>query len=201
MTLSNESYWVNIKRSDLPLHVLETQGYDHIFNSCEYGEDDYVSIFSIEIRGEDRQNLVAVIGSCYACDEHCAALDGSKLTVLMDGEIMRFDLETISLLQHQTVGREIYFSIYPIHDGYLIHGELSILRISKDYERIWDFCGADIWVLQDNDRKAIEIVGDRIHLEDWNGVQYILDMDGNVLWDTYNEWLLQSKGANQTNPE
>jgi len=75
----------------------------------------------------------------------------------------------------------LYFFLYPITDGFLIHGELSILRLDRNFEQVWDFCGSDIWVVPDGTRKALQIVDDRILLEDWNGIKYILNMDGKLV--------------------
>ncbi|MFT9056725.1 MAG: hypothetical protein ABF449_08895 [Ethanoligenens sp.] len=109
------------------------------------------------------------------------------LTVLMDDEIVLFDLLDVSIVKHRSIGDETYFSIYPIIEGYLVHGELSILRLDKDFQRVWSFYGSDIWVIQDGNRAAFCIENDQILLEDWNGVKYALNMDGKLLWDTYNK--------------
>ena len=187
MTLSNKTYWVNITKVDYPLRSSEAEAYDHVFNPCGYKENNFHSAFVIKIKTAGRENIVALIGSFYANAEHCATLDDSDLTVLMDDEIVLFDLDAVSILKHKTVGDETYFSIYPVSVGYLIHGELSILRIDNSYARVWDFSGSDIWVVQDNAGEAFKIIGDRIFLEDWNGIKYTLDMDGNLLADTFNE--------------
>ncbi|MGI5985362.1 MAG: hypothetical protein ACOX7O_05860 [Oscillospiraceae bacterium] len=187
MTLSNETYWINISKVNYPLRYMEAQAYDHVFNPCEYTEDDFHSAFIIKIKNVHSERYIALIGSFYADEEHCAALDGTSLTVLMDDEIVNFNLEILSISKQKSVGNETYFSIYSINGGYIIHGELSILRLDKNHERLWDFSGSDIWVTQDRTHEAFKILDDQIFLEDWNGVQYAIDMDGKLIWDTFNE--------------
>jgi len=63
----------------------------------------------------------------------------------MDDEVFVLDLESILLVQHIAIGNESYFSIYPIHNGYIIHGEQTILRLNRNYDQVWHFCGLDIF--------------------------------------------------------
>lgn len=187
MILSNEVYGINISKADYPLRSAETPKYSRIFNLHGYKESDFHAAFVIQVKTVGDEVCVALIGFFYADAEHCAVLDGSLLTVLMDDEIVRFDLSDMSIAQHKSIGDETYFSIYPIIDGYLVHGELSILRLDKNFHQVWSFSGSDIWVIQKENRAAFLIENDQIFLEDWNGVKYALNMDGKLLWDTYNE--------------
>lgn len=185
MILSNEVYEINISKVNYPLRSAGTTKYSRIFNLHEYKKSDFHAAFVIQVKTICGKVCVALIGSFYADAEHCAVLDGSLLTVLMDDEIVCFDLSDISIMKHKSIGNETYFSIYPIIDGYLVHGELSILRLDKDFQQVWNFSGSDIWVIQDGNQAAFRIENDQIFLEDWNGIKYTLNMDGKLLWDTY----------------
>lgn len=187
MILSNEVYRISISKSDYPLRSVEAPTYNRTFNFHGYTESDFHAAFIIRVKTARSETCVALIGSFYADAERCAVLEGSLLTVLMDDEIVLFDLLDMSIVKHKSIGDETYFSIYPIIEGYLVHGELSILRLDKDFQRVWSFYGSDIWVIYDGNRAAFCIENDQILLEDWNGVKYALNMDGKLLWDTYNK--------------
>lgn len=187
MILSNEAYGINISKADYPLRSAETPKYSRIFNLHGYKESDFHAAFVIQVKTVCDEVCVALIGSFYADAEHCAVLDGSLLTILMDDEIVRFDLSDMSIVKHKSIGDETYFSIYSIIDGYLVHGELSILRLDKDFQQVWSFSGSDIWVIQEGNRAAFRIENDQIFLEDWNGIKYALNMEGKLLWDTYSK--------------
>lgn len=188
MILSNETYKISITKDDAyPLRSIEIRTYNHKFNPCGYNENNFHAAFVIRAKTTSNEVCITLIGSFYSNADHCAVLDGSNLTILMDDEIVLFDLKTVSITAHKTIGDETYFSIYPISGGYLIHGELEILRLDNKYERVWSFYGSDIWVTQDGTHEAFMIANDQIMLEDWNGVKYALDMDGRLIWDTYNK--------------
>ncbi|MCL1631943.1 hypothetical protein M3N64_08270 [Sporolactobacillus sp. CPB3-1] len=138
----------------------------------------------IKIKTSNVKTNVALIGSFYAHAAHCAILDGSKLTVLMDDQAVLFDIETMSILRHRSIGDETYFSIYPLSSGYLVHGELSIVRLNSRFEQVWTFSGSDIWVTQNENHEEFRIENDQILLEDWNGVRYALNTNGKLLWNT-----------------
>lgn len=187
MTLSNEAYGISISKVDYPLRSTETPTYSRIFNLHGYKKSDFHAAFIIRVKTVCGEICAALIGSFYADAEHCAVLDGSLLTVLMDDDIVLFDLTAMSVVKHKSIGDETYFSIYPITDGYLVHGELSVLRLDKNFQQIWSFYGSDILVIHDGNRAAFRIENDQILLEDWNSIKYALNMDGKLLWDTYNK--------------
>lgn len=181
MELSNNIYCITIDKADDPLRSQESHNYNYIYNPSDYKEDDIHSAFIISIETACNNSCIELIGSFYSNPDRCAELEDSKLVVLMDDVIVEFDLETLSVLKHKTIGDETYFSLYPITDGYLIHGELSIIRLDRNFEQVWNFYGSDIWVVQDGTREAFQIIDDQILLEDWNGIKYILNMDGKLV--------------------
>lgn len=184
MNLYNDIYYVSIDKVDYPLRWEFIKTYNYVFNLNDYKEDTFHSAFLLNVKNGDRETNIAFIGSFFASPDHCAVLNGSKLTVLMNDEIFVIDLEKVSILMHKLIGDDTYFSIYGINDGYIVHGELSILRLNKEFEQEWDFFGSDIWVTQNDMRQALRIIGDKIFLEDWNGIKYTLDMDGQLINET-----------------
>ena len=162
----------------------ELKTFDYVFDPGVHITDEFHSAFSVKVETKIQTITIGLIGSFYASDGQCAALEDATLTVLMDDEIFVLDLESISLVQHTAIGDESYFAIYPIENGFIIHGEQTILRLNRNFEPVWHFCGSDIFVTQNNGKGSFAIADDRISLEDWNGYKFILDLDGKLLQET-----------------
>jgi len=69
-------------------------------------------------------------------------------------------------------------AIYEFDGGYVIHGELEIIKLSATLEIEWVFRGGEIFVRLDGDC-SFEIKGDKIHVVDWANVRYEIDRFGN----------------------
>lgn len=69
------------------------------------------------------------------------------------------------------------FAIHRFENDFIIHGELNIFRVDEEGNIKWKFGGKDIFV-NTNGKKEFEIIGDKIHLTDWENNCYILDGNG-----------------------
>jgi len=76
---------------------------------------------------------------------------------------------------------------YSCGEGYLLHGELEIIRLSKELTSLWAFLGNDIFVSRSGDKNALEMKPDRICVRDWRGGCYEIDYDGKLLAESENE--------------
>lgn len=184
MKISSQRYQISIDKIYGPLKSEDLNLFDYVFDPKDHITDEFHSAFSIKIESTKKTLTVGLIGSFFANNDQCAVLDGSILTVLMDNEIFVLDIESISLIRHTSIGDEPYFAIYPIENGFIIHGELTILRLNKDFDQVWQFSGSDIFATPDVDKETFAISNDKIFLEDWNGYKFILDLDGNLLQET-----------------
>ncbi len=68
-------------------------------------------------------------------------------------------------------------AIYSFKEDFIIHGELQITRIDKKGNEKWNFGARDILVTPD-EKKSIELMGDKIKLRDWAGREYVLNENG-----------------------
>jgi hypothetical protein len=73
------------------------------------------------------------------------------------------------------------FSVHKFKDSYIIHGELSISRVSRHGEILWSYSGADIFVTIYNDGPVFKMNDHDIELMDFNGSTYRIDYDGNTI--------------------
>ena len=184
MKISSQRYQISIDEICGPLKSEDLDSFDYVFDPKDHITDEFHSAFSIKIESTKKTLTVGLIGSFLAIGRQCAALDGSTLIVLMDDEIFELDLESISLIRHTAIGNECYFAIYQIENGFIIHGEETILRLNRNFEQVWRFGGSDIFATPDVDKETFAISNDKIFLEDWNGYKFILDLDGKLLQET-----------------
>jgi len=96
----------------------------------------------------------------------------------MNSVIVGIDCQTFSLVLHKVISSfGIGISINRFCDGYIIHGELEILKLSDKFELEWSFSGADIFVTED-EGNSFYIEKDIIHVTDWEGNKYKIDKFG-----------------------
>ena len=100
------------------------------------------------------------------------------LIVLMNTTLTVIDCRTLSIKFSKEISDfGIFFSIHKFENGYIVCGELDILKLSPAFEREWSFSGADIFVSPDRD-SSFCIEKDTIHLSDREGRRYILNNFG-----------------------
>lgn len=109
-------------------------------------------------------------------------MEDCQLTVLMNTTITVIDLATLNLIRHKEISDfGSYFSIYAFDNGYLVYGELEIIKLDIALEAEWTFSEADIFVSADDSINPFNINGETIELCDWNGNYYHLDKSGNQI--------------------
>lgn len=187
MILSNDQYHIRIQKdSKEPWQGIDVHAYDYVFDPFEYMDNEFHSAFTITIQSGRGEMRVVFIGSFYAQSDQCAVLEGESLSVLMDNEIVRFDIPAMKIVVQKRLDTFSCFSIYPVQKDYIIHSELEILRLDNAFDLVWSFGGSDIFVTHTGADAAFKMADDQILLEDWNGIRYALDMNGKLLWTTYN---------------
>jgi hypothetical protein len=184
--LSNNKYKVEIiEDKTYTLQSTDNMHYDYVFNPDNLTRNDYLMTLAIHVIENGTEKKYALIGSRFGNVEKCAVLENSTLTILIDDSISQIDLKSDSIIRHKVISNYgTCFTIYKIESGYIIHGELEILKIDLSLNVKWTFSGADIFVTPDGDQ-AFQIINDKIILHDWNGTIYKLDMLGNLISDTY----------------
>ena len=119
----------------------------------------------------------------FYCDVCDTLLEGECLTQIFFDEIRQLDIKTGTVLRNvkcPNIGGLI--EICSVEDAYIIHGELELFRYDKQLNRIWEFSGRDIFATIDNE-KAFWLEENTIHCRDWLGWHYVLDLDGNLIYE------------------
>jgi len=182
MFIENEIYKVKIIRDEtFTLNSTDNKPYHCVFNPDDMKRSDYYKVLSITVEYFDSEKRIALIGSLFGADEDIALLDGNDLIILMNTTITVINCQTLSISLHKAIAKGgIYFSMHRFDNGFVIYGELEILKLSFEFEKEWDFSGADIFVTHDGSN-PFHIENDTIHLLDWEGRQYVVDRFGNEL--------------------
>ena len=77
------------------------------------------------------------------------------------------------------------FDLFECERGFIIHGEIYILRVDLDLNVIWVFSGRDIWVRPHGSTPCCELTELFIILRDWQGYEYHVDYEGNLIGELY----------------
>lgn len=104
-------------------------------------------------------------------------MDGENLIIIIGDSIFNLHLPDTSLNWCLKCDDSLCFNLYKITNGYIMHGELSITKISESGTIDWQFYGRDIFVTEDG-ANNFKIEDDRIVVCDWGNYTYHIDFYG-----------------------
>ena len=180
-TLQNEKYSVRITTAHTYIEEsADNRSYDYILNPNKLGRNNMYRTLCISVTGTKNAEI-ALVGDYYTSDIDCAILEDNILTVLQNDYISQIDLETVQII----AGYELdvlgtTFSIYRMSDGYLIYGEIEIIKFDNEFNVAWKFSGRDIFV-SITDKNAFELTDRSIQLYDFEDNFYEIDFNGNLI--------------------
>lgn len=179
MILVNEKFTVEVKKdTQYTLFSTDNQYYDYIINTEDYSRNDYICAYCITVNNNIDIYKIAIIARGYGKVDKCAILEEDRLVVLADNYIVFFNLSTRKLgNMKEVIDFGTGMEIYTFDGGYIINGELDIIKVDKSGNKIWSFSGRDIWVTL-NGEDAIQIDGNKLILTDFNGDAYKVDKHG-----------------------
>jgi len=179
LILLNESYEIEItKDTQYTLFSTDNKFYNHAFQMEEYTRNDYVSAYSVSVHSLITDYKIAIIGRGYGSIENCAVLEGDRLVILIDDYLVSFDLITQNLeWKIKVIDFGTGIEIYAFDNGYIVNGEVDIIKVDKLGNKIWSFSGRDIWV-RPNGESSTNIQIGSLLLIDFEGYEYLLDKWG-----------------------
>lgn len=190
MFLQSAEYTINISvETNCDVESLKDIHSYAILNPDNLTLEDIPKVFFVTVKTNNKTTNYALVGDSYSCEENCAVLNNETLTVLQDSLITQINLSNQSVRQQdiqKLIKDEVgcYFGIFICSAGYVIYGEINVVMLDSQLNLLWSFSGSDIFVSQDNSKKAFEIYDGRIKLYDWNENYYELDFDGNLIKET-----------------
>lgn len=182
MIISNNEYVIDISKDNENINNSTYKNfYDQVFYMEDYREFDLLSSYIISIHSSQANYKIAFIGSAYGGIDNCAVLEDSRLIILVDDYIVFYDLIYKSMIMKiKVIDFGSGLEMYPFDDGYIINGEVDIIKIDKLGNRVWSFSGRDIWA-RPSGESSINISEDSIFLTDFEGFNYHLDKWGKEL--------------------
>ena len=172
---------------DKTIQIFEDRTYspksnDNINNySLEYFskiDGCYNSRFGIIIKKSDKiLNSVIILGDGgYAGppDNSRYIIEDNFIIICCGNTLFSISLPSFELNWTKEVDFATAFEIYKMNDDYIIRGELTITRIDKNGEIIWQKYGSDIFVTPDSSF-YFKIIGNNICTISWDGREYKFD--------------------------
>ena len=180
-TLQNEKYSVRITTADTYIEEsADNRKYDYILNPNKLGRHNMYRTLCISVTGTKNAEI-ALVGDYYTSEIDCAILEVDILTVLQNDYISQIDLDTVQVVAGYKV--DVFgttFAIYRLPDGYLIYGEIEIIKLDNEFNTVWKFSGRDIFV-SITGKNAFELTDHSIKLYDFEDNFYEIDFDGKVI--------------------
>lgn len=109
-------------------------------------------------------------------------VDGNHLVIIIGDSTFCLLLPELNL-KWKTICGSCGFCIdlHLINDGYIVHGECSILKINREGQIQWEFSGRDIFVNADG-KDVFEINEEFITVNDWDNYIYKIRLvDGKAI--------------------
>lgn len=182
MILNNEVYEIEIVVDETyTINSTDNKHYDYVYNPNVLDDNDFINVFSIKIKSNEKVINIALIGGAYSNIDNCAILHNDVLIVLQNDMISKIDITTGKLISSkiiETFGSN--FSIHHIKTGYIIHGEIEIIKLTFDFEIEWTFSARDIFATLDG-TTAFELCDNCIKLYDFENNYYEIDLNGNLI--------------------
>lgn len=171
-----------------PLSVDNVIRYDHYYTL----EDQRYRLLQrgIRIIDEEKQVVqqvcIAASGGDTGIDEHSYALFEERLAVCCGDSIFCLAIPNLTLLWQMKADAITCFSVFAYGSDLIIHGELSISRLTKEGAIAWQFSARDIFV------SLTSIINFRIeertiYVIDWDGILYEVDAETGHLLREYRE--------------
>lgn len=151
-----------------------------IYDFENYKNKELHTVLEIKIITEDRETQIELFCDFCGCYECCTVLNNEKLI------IAKFNtLYEINLLRGEARYKQIddlagAIGLYKLDDGYIIHGEMQILKLDFELNIVWWFCGADIFVSPQGE-KSFKLSEDKIELIDFENNRYTINLNGELI--------------------
>jgi hypothetical protein len=177
MKINNGNITIKSEFAGYYTETFNSNAYTSVLNPDKYSPDGLARVIALTIENSDVSNQFAIICSPYTNAADFINL-GTSVVLLLDDLVVELAIPTINIVNSAHLDDfGTYFSIYKFLEGYIVYGELNIVRLSKTLKTIWSFSGADIFVTQDN-APAFILDNESISLRDWSGKLYVLNSDG-----------------------
>ena len=177
MILKNNQFNVEIKQIDMSTN---TEKFDYIYDFENHKNEELYTVLAIKSITEDRETQIALF--CDFCGDYecCTVLNNEKLIIAKFNTIYEINLLRSEARYKQFTDLAGAIGLYKLDDGYIIHGEMEILKLDFELNIIWQFCGADIFVSPQGE-KSFKLLEDKVELVDFENNRYTINLNGELI--------------------
>lgn len=159
------------------------------YSKSYLAESEYqlTSIYGIQVFKNDQlvsDCLIGAEGGSTGIYSNSLLIKDDKILICCADSIFKLNIPTLNLDWKMQVDEITCFSIYPLEEDFLVHGELSLSRLNSDGEIIWQSGSSDIWVTLDIEENVI-IQENKILATDFEYLTSEIDFDGNLITKYY----------------
>lgn len=172
MFLKNDLYEVTIKETT---QIPTVEKFDYIYDFENYKNEEFKKILTIDVVTRERKLKMALYCDFCGSYENCIALNHSKLIIVKFNTVYEFNLNNNSVRHIVFTDMAGAIGLYDTGDGYLIHGEMCLVKTDYNLNKLWDFCGKDILVSK-NGNNNITVTKEKIEIIDFEGNRYVIDL-------------------------
>lgn len=148
---------------------------DIIYDPENLCGEEFKRMLFIEIESAVSKLNILLYCSFLGNYEYCSVLHDRHLILAKYNTVYKIDVFTGEMQYISIPDMAGAFRLYLLDDGYLIHGEMKIAKLSFSFEILWDFFGADIFASFDGE-ECCKISGDKIELLDFSGNRYTIPL-------------------------
>ena len=182
MELENDFCYIQINiDTTYSVQSSDNRHYDLEFNPKNYRHNDLYKTLSIHIDLFNKEIDIALVRNFCSYDFDCAILEDRVLTIMQNNTISQICVDNGMLIlckDFECFG--CTFGLYKVKNGYIVYGEIEIVMLDLDFNKVWSFSGRDIFVSQ-KEEKSFLICENSIKLYDWENNYYEIDFNGNLI--------------------
>jgi outer membrane protein assembly factor BamB len=156
LKLTFDDYEIEIISEDrLTLYTSDNMHvYDFTYDDSRSQETDYLMKYGVFIKkGSSIQKsclLISGVRGSVSPGKRNALIDVNNLIIILGYSVFCLRMPDLSLIWKVRCEETVTcFEVFDCADGYIVHGELSILKLSKSGEVLWEFFGRDIFTTID----------------------------------------------------
>ena len=126
--------------------------------------------------------IICESGGITSIHDRLFVVFGDAIFICCSDTVYALTIPHLELKWRKKLDSATCFEIYSFEGDLIVHGEISISRVTPEGEIKWEFSARDIFVNL-NGHKEFEIIGGQIKLVDFENYEYILDANGEVIID------------------
>ena len=186
-TYNNYTIQLIKENLDMPLDRLSFEYESYLFPNTK-PTGNYIQKHGIKIFEDGRLYKSTLLihdeGGATTIHKTCYLIFEDQLIICIGNYIMSFSIPDLNLQWSVKADTASCFQLFKRKDFFIVHGELSISKISYSGELIWEFTGRDIFVLYGEEKESeVILFEDHIQLIDFEKNLYKIDYDGKLLED------------------